>query len=220
MCPRHATFSSGYVFSLVGHRSKQIDAIVTGGDTPRFRMSAGDRYIAPLEGKIAVAEIKSRLYKDRLTEALQNWASIPAMPEQKGVLAPILKMRNEDWQDWPFKIIFAFDGIDPETICAHIADFYEHNPSIPISRRPNLIHVLEKYVVARNSKNVGGTSSAAADKVEDGNYYPIKAEPDVSAMVVTLNDLQQKAFFSHYLRYDYGKWTQEILERVKKEEQS
>lgn len=210
-------FLGGYVFDLMGNCSKQMDIIVTGANTPRFRLSAGNRYIAPLEGTIAVAEIKSKLDKNALVDALYKCASIPSMPNPKGIIAPILNMERENWEDWPFKIIFAFDGSDAETICTHIANFYEDNPSIPIARRPNLIHVLEKYVVARNSKNIKVTS--IADEVVDGSYYPIKVGADVSAMVVTLNDLQEKAFASNYLMYKYGGWHQEILRRIKREGQ-
>ena len=81
-------FLGGYVFDLKGNTSKQIDVIVTGGNTPRFRMSSGNRYIAPLEGAIAVAEVKSRLNKETLQESLSNCASIPFMPDHKGIVAP------------------------------------------------------------------------------------------------------------------------------------
>ena len=214
-------FLGGYVFDLQGNYSKQIDIIVTGDNTPRFRLSAGDRYIAPLEGTIGVVEIKSKLDKTTLDNALHNCASIPSMPDSKGILAPILRMKREDWEDWPFKIIFAFDGIDSETLCAHIAKFYKDNPSVPVTRRPNLIHVLRKYVVARSSTNVKVTSVSGevTDETTDGSYFPIEIGADVSAMVATLNDLQEKAFFSNYLMYKYGKWHQGILNRIKRENQ-
>ena len=65
-------FLGGYVFDLSGISSAQIDVIVTSGNTPRFRMSSGSRYIAPLEGTIAVAEIKSHLNKDTLEEGVEQ----------------------------------------------------------------------------------------------------------------------------------------------------
>lgn len=82
-------FLGGYVFDMIGNSSSQMDVIVTGGNTPRFRMSSGNRYIAPLEGTIAVAETKSQLNKGTLWDALSGCASIPPMPNPEGI-APFL----------------------------------------------------------------------------------------------------------------------------------
>ncbi len=59
-------FLGGYVFDAKGNRSQQIDIIVTNDLTPRFRLSSGHRFIAPLEGTIATVEVKSRLDKEGL----------------------------------------------------------------------------------------------------------------------------------------------------------
>ena len=79
-------FLGGYVFDTKGNRSRQVDIIVTGGNTPRFRMSSGNRYIAPLEGTIAVAEVKSRLDKGSLLDAMKNCLALPAMPDGSEII--------------------------------------------------------------------------------------------------------------------------------------
>jgi len=135
-------FLGGYVFDLVGTSSDQIDVIVTSGNTPRFQMHGGNRYIAPLEGTIAVAEVKSRLDKNTLQDALENCASIPPMPDQSGIVPPFLKISDESWQDTPYKVVFSYDGIDANRVCRYIEQFYDQNQSVPLVRRPNIIHVL------------------------------------------------------------------------------
>ena len=93
---RHApsrceAFLGGYLFDIEGNRSKQIDVIVTAGSSPRFEMGLGNQAIAPLEGTIAIAQVKSNLNKRTLIDALNNLASIPSLRDFNGVLAPYLK---------------------------------------------------------------------------------------------------------------------------------
>ena len=76
-------------------------------------------------------------------------------------------------------------------------------------------------MVARNSQNVlpAPASGGNEEQSADGKYYPIEVGSDASAMSVTLNDLQQKAFLSNFLMYRYGDWHQKILERIKRGQQ-
>ena len=210
-------FLGGYVFDLRGNASAQIDVIVTSGHTPRFRMSSGNRYIAPLEGTIAVAEIKSHLNKGTLQEALENCASIPLMPDSEGIVAPYLKLNKANWQDTPYKIVFAYDGIAASTISAHIEEFYDQRQEIPLARRPNIIHVLEKYMVMRIAPgmkviNPGGVPDA--NQPEVGQYKPFFKGSDASAMAWTLIALQEKTFTSNSLMYKYSDWHDRIMERI------
>ena len=210
-------FLGGYVFDLRGNASAQIDVIVTSGNTPRFRMSSGNRHIAPLEGTIAVAEIKSHLNKDTLEEALNNCASIPFMPDHRGIVAPYLKIHDANWQDLPYKIVFAYDGIAASTICAHITAFYNQHQEIPIARRPNIIHVLGKYMIIRKTAgmaviNPGGRPDAIQPEV--GQYHPFFTGSDASAMAWTLIALQGNAFLCNSLMYKYGEWHNKIVDRI------
>ena len=214
-------FLGGYVFDLKGNTSKQIDVIVTGGNTPRFRMSSGNRYIAPLEGAIAVAEVKSLLNKETLQESLSNCASIPFMPDHKGIVAPYLRVTDANWQDLPYKIVFAYDGISANTICEYIAAFYNQNQNIPVARRPNIIHVLGKYMIMR--KTAGMTVIARDGKPdaiqpEVGQYHPFVTGSDASAMAWTLIALQENAFLCNSLMYKYGEWHNKIVDRIQNDQ--
>ena len=210
-------FLGGYVFSLEGNQSKQIDVIVTGGNAPRFRLSAGNHYIAPVEGTIAVAEIKSRLDKESLQDALEKCASIPPMPDSEKIVSPNLKVSEDKWQDAPYKIVFAYDGISAEMIFSHITDFYIKNLKIPVARRPNIIHVLGKYVVIRMTPdmtviNPDGKPDAIQPQV--GEYKTFNSSPDVLAMGWTLPALQKETFVSNHLFFKYDELHNKIMDRI------
>ena len=182
-------------------------------------MSDGDRYISTLMGTIAVVEVKSKVDKNSIEEALRKCASIPPMPDQKGIVSPNLNVGTDWWKDWPYKLIVAFDGIEPTTLCTHITNFYCRNPDIPNSRRPNLIHVLEKYVVARptSALNVIEVGTGNSEPVS-GTFFPIETGSDASAMVVTLLDLQQKSEMSNHLIYKHGELHNKIISQIKLEQ--
>lgn len=213
-------FLGGYLFDLNGKSSAQLDVIVTVGSTPRFRMAEGDRQIAPLEGSIAIAEIKSRLDKNTLEDALMKCDSIPPMPDSKGRLPPKLRYPRDRWRDTPWKIVFAYDGINPRTLCSHIREFYEVNPEIPAARRPNLIHVLRKYMVVRITSHMTVTNPDGQpdeNQPEVGQFKAFITAPDVSAIGWILNELQQKAFVGNQLLFKYDEWHNQIMDRVQRE---
>lgn len=210
-------FLGGYLFDMLGNASSQMDVIVTGGNTPRFRMSSGNRYIAPLEGTIAVAEIKSQLNKDTLGEALNGCASIPSIPEPEGIKPSYLRVGEERWRETPYKIVFAYDGISADTICGHLDEFYKQRPEIPNAKRPNIVHVLEKYMIMRITSgttvlNLDGTP--ASDQPEIGQYHPFFIASDTLAMAWTLIALQERAFLSNHLLYKYDEWHNKIMDRI------
>ena len=209
-------FLGGYVFDLQGNRSKQIDVIVAGGNAPRFQLSGGNKYIAPLEGTIAVVEVKSKLDKKTLREALDNFSSIPRVPDPETIVPPFLAFNEESWQDLPYKIVFAYDGIERDSLCEHLFNFIKENKNQPPSRLPNIIHVLGKYTLRRvHSSQIRNRSTG--DVVPDiaTAYYTFKKNADVLAMMEILNTIQHGAFLSNYLKYDYAEWYGQILELLK-----
>lgn len=215
-------FLGGYVFDMFGNASSQMDVIVTGGNTPRFRLSGGNRYIAPLEGTIAVAEVKSQLNRDTLMEALSGCASIPSMPDPEGIKPFYIRVGQERWEDTPYKIVFAYDGISVEKICRYIDEFYNQHPAIPTAKRPNIIHVLDKYMIMRTTPgttvfNTDGTP--AADQPEIGQFEPFFVDPDASAMAWILIALQEEAFLSNHLLYKYDQWYNKIVERIQADQE-
>jgi len=213
-------FLGGYLFDRNGKSSAQIDVIVTTGTAPRFQMSVGNRHIAPLEGAIAVAEVKSRLDKDSLRDALENCAAIPPMPDSKGIVPPYLRVSRDRWRDTPYKIVFAYDGISAYTALNHITQFYNENENIPTFRRPNLIHVLGKYVVIRTTLDMIVTDlDGQPDAIQPmvGQYQTLTTGSDISTMSWMLNHLQQEAFQGNHLLIKYDELHNKIVERIKLE---
>ncbi len=90
-------FRGGYVFNVKGERSKQIDLIATAGPTPRFEILPNLQAIAPWEGTICVAEVKTKLDKKELLKALDNFASLPKVDDPGGALAPFIKVPPDFW---------------------------------------------------------------------------------------------------------------------------
>lgn len=213
-------FLGGYIFNASGESSTQMDVIVTAGHTPRFRLSGGNRFNTPLEGTIGVAEIKTNLNGSTLKEALDGCASIPTMPDKQGIVAPMLKINDNRWNDMPHKIIFAYNGIEANTICSHIDAYYEHNPQIPIYRRPNIIHVLNKYSIMRKTSTmtvVNPDGSPDLQQPQEGAYTTFTRRSDTLTMTWVLNELQQNAYLSSNLMYRYDQWINEIADRILRE---
>ena len=210
-------FLGGYVFDLKGNSSSQIDVIVTSGNTPRFRMSSGNRYIAPLEGTIAVAEVKSKLDKTTLFEALRDCAKVPLMPDPSGIISPNLSVNRKSWDDTPYKIVIAYDAIEKETLWQHITTFYQENSEIPTERRPNIIHIVDKYVVMRilpDMQVVNSDGTIPSEQPEVGQYRWFDNGQDVLAMTWTLETIRSNAFIAQNSMYKYDAWIDEITNSI------
>ena len=211
-------FLGGYVFDLKGNASSQIDVIVTAGNTPRFHMATGERFIAPLEGTIAVAEVKSRLDKPTLYDALKDCAEIPPMPEPSGVISPYLRVSRALWDDIPYKVILAFDAVDKETLYQHITAFYEENTIIPVERRPNIIHVVEKYFLIRlppNAQVMNSDGTISSEQPNVGQYRWFDTGPDAMAIAWTLDAIRANAFIAQNSMYKYDSWINKIADRIR-----
>ena len=143
-------FLGGFLFHLDGSESKQLDVIVTTDTAPRYNFpipDGGGKSFSPVEGTLGVASIKSTLDKAQLHDALVGIASIPPTEPLGNRVPSQLKFINYD--DWPYKIIYATNGLTAGTILGHLNDFYARNPTIPTGRRPNVIHVAGQYVIFR-----------------------------------------------------------------------
>ena len=210
-------FLGGYVFDMEGRKSNQIDIIVTAGATPRFVMSDDNRHIAPLEGTIATVECKSRLDTASLKDSLEKCASIPPMPSQDKIVSPIVEIPQQKWEDIPYKVIAAYEAIGKENLRESINNFYRDNPHIPISRRPNIIHIIGQYVIVRITHgmeviNRNGTKYAAQPQV--GTYRSFYPNSDTLAIAWMISTLQKYAFLANHLSYNYDNIINSIANRI------
>lgn len=206
-------FSGGFIFGDDGKESKQLDVIITTDTTPKFDFHNRDgsgKSFSPVEGTLGAISIKSTLNKNELEDALAGIASIPPTSPVEDRVAGFITI--SDYDDWPYKAVYASDGIASDTLLAHVNAFYQKNPWIPLSRRPNLIHVAGKYVIVRT---IAGMSkwdvvTQKATKLEEGSFHLYTRDSDVQGIVWLLDGLQQRATASTHILYNYN----ELINKV------
>jgi hypothetical protein len=202
-------FFGGFLFGENGDESGQLDVIVTTDTTPQFNFhnqGGQGKAFSPVEGTLGVASIKSTLNKNELENALEGIAAIPPTEPLVGRVNPMLIITGYD--DWPYKIIYASEGISPDTLLGHLHDFYTRNPSILNSRRPNLIHVSGKYVIFRVIPGMSVIDRDDGNKdipVALGEFRLITRDPDLHGILWALDALQKNAVASSHIGYTYTK---------------
>ena len=190
----------GFLFNYDGLESKQIDLFVTTDSIPQFNfhnIESEGKTFAPVEGTAAAITIKTKLDKNQLIEALDNLRSIPISKKERIKLPPYFKL-PEDIDDYLlYKIIFAFDSIGSDSIKEILDDYFETN-KVPISRRPNLIHIAGKYSIVRA---VGDNLTYSDGKtVPVGNYVCYENEPDVIGLLHAILGIHESSYcFNHII---------------------
>ncbi len=207
-------FLGGFLFDDNGIESKQLDVIVTTDTAPRFNFHDTEgvgKSFAPVEGTLGVASIKSMLDKTQLEDALSNIASVPAMKPLEGRVSLTIMIPNYD--DWPYKIVYATRGLEGETVLGHVNSFYAEHPDIPITRRPHLIHVAGKYVIIRivPGMKVVNITGGSQEEPQLGTYKLSTRDPDLHGIVWVINSLQQNAAASAQIFFLYGDLINKVL---------
>ena len=206
-------FRGGYVFNVDGSSSRQMDVILTSGATPRFNMNSGSQAIAPIEGTICVAEIKSRLDKQELEKTLTSFAELPLVKKNARLTNPLLKLPDKWNWDWPYKVLFAYDGIEKDGLYKYVLDYYRVNSHVPQECRPSLIHVLGKYAVFRivpGMKVMETDGSSAQKQPTTGDYWLSSRQSDILAMMFMLTTLQRNSFYVNHTITRYDSYISEI----------
>ena len=203
----------GFLFGEDGSESGQLDVLVTTDTTPRFEFLKGSGHgksFAPVEGTLGVASIKSTLNKKELEDALEGIAKIPPTSSLDRRVSLGISIKNYD--DWPYKVIYASDGISSRSLLTHLDGFYERHPSISLGRRPNVIHVSGKYVIFRMvpGMSVWDVKTQADEPQEIGAFRSFSRDPDIQGILWVLNALQERAAASTHILYSYG----EIMNQV------
>jgi hypothetical protein len=145
---RLTCYLGGKIIGLNQMPSKQIDCIIATDIVPKFKEN--ERSFSIVEAVVMAISVKSYLDKKELIDSLENLASIPKISESLiGQISAI--SRNSTFKELEKRIpslyIFAYGGINPDTIIQHINEFYTKNPDIPWNRRPKGIIVNEKYMI-------------------------------------------------------------------------
>ncbi|MCE9608169.1 MAG: hypothetical protein K8U03_25065 [Planctomycetia bacterium] len=198
----------GFLFGENGEESGQLDVLITTDTTPRYDFHNRDglgKAFSPVEGTLGVASIKAMLNKVELEDALSGMAAIPPTSSLEKRVVGFVQVKN--YEDWPYKVIFASDGASLETIFHHLNAFYEANPSIPHYRRPHVIHVAGKYVIFRIVQGVSivDKSTGKIDPLALGDFSAITENSDVVGLMSVLSELQKNATASNFIIHSY--WT-------------
>lgn len=199
-------FLGGFLFDDDGTESKQLDIIITTDTAPRFNFHNKDgsgKSFSPVEGTLGVVSVKSKLDQAELFDALGGIASIPPTRSLNGRVNVLLTIKN--YEDWPVKIVYASKGIAPDTLLAHLGEYYRANPSIPLNRRPNIIHVAGSCFIIRAQEGMSmhDRGSGTAKALDLGTYHLMTNDSDLQAIVWTLNQLQQNATASTHILFSY-----------------
>ena len=124
---RLKAIAGGTILNLQGEFSKQIDIIVKNDLFPKFEHHEKSCVLAKsVAGAISV---KSFLDKRALEESIENVASVPKFSEATLSLtnSSIVRsgLQEQFMKNWPFRAIFAYDGIDPDTIYKHTLAYFQ-----------------------------------------------------------------------------------------------
>jgi hypothetical protein len=200
-------FFGGFIFEEDGAESNQLDIIITTDTAPRFNFHNKDgsgKSFSPIEGTLGVVSVKSTLNRNELFDALAGIASVPPTRSLKGRVNVLLRINNYD--DWPLKVVYASSGISPDTLLAHVNEYYSNNPTVPLSRRPNFIHVAGSCLLYRavERMKLHSLDTGAEEPLVIGIYYLLTADPDLLAILWVLHELQQNAARSNHIIFSYG----------------
>ena len=208
----------GFLFNIRGDSSRQVDLIATGGNAPCIRSNSGNIAVAPVEDTVAVVEVKSKLDKNELNMALNNFASIPSIDSPDKRTAPYIKKPPDYfWWDWPYKLIVGFDGIRRELLVQYIQEFYDSNPDIPFHRRPSMIYIVKKYSVRRMSpdyKIVSEDGASTTDQPPIGTYRSFCERSNGAALMSFLMETQKRLFVGRNMLWPYEDGINNVAERA------
>ena len=193
----------GFVFGLDGSESKQLYIIISNDKSIQFNhllTDDGGKSFSCVEGCIGVASVKSSLDKKQLLESLDNLASLP--DKTPIGIRNLIGREVLNYEDWPYKIIFASDGLNPDTLLAHLNNYYITNPEIPLNKRPNIIHVAGSCNIIKVMSN--NTKLRNGEELVVGSYHLQTSSPDVFGLGQAIADMQAMAMASNFIAYEYS----------------
>lgn len=134
----------GFVFDYQGVESNQIDLIITNDATLQFLDAPTEKSFNAIEGCNSVISVKTFLDKDMLIDSIDNLASVP--PPSNIQISSEVSNPEIMITQIPQKIIFAYGGLNPQTIYGHLSDHLKAK-NIPLEKAPNMIIVNNSYYI-------------------------------------------------------------------------
>ena len=153
--PQQYSLGDGEIFDSQGNVSNQVDIIICNSSMPVFKYS---RYLLfyPIESVFGICEVKTKLDKEKLKEAILNIQSVKKMNLEKPSIF------QGKFREKIYGAIFAYDSSDPTIIKGNIKELY-NELKIPMNERVDLICVLNKFIAIGNPKEQGFDVQEKAD---------------------------------------------------------
>ena len=191
----------GFAFGSDGSESKQVDVLVASGGAVQFDFHNRDRSgksFASVEGLIAAVSLKSYLDGRELLDSVQNLASIP-------VVSPLGKRKHPllpdilEYDSWPFKVIYAPDGISLDSAMVHLQQAVADVPPV---RWPDLVHVCGKYVIVKTGAKGGTTRDGTI--VAPHSFHPMTIRPDTIAFSMVVERIQSMEQSMRFMLFNHS----------------
>lgn len=192
----------GFLFDQKGNESKQIDILITNESSLRFNFYNKDgtgKSFACIDGCVGVVTVKSMLDSNQLFDALDNIASIPDLRPLSGdqIIGEVI---YPHFDDLPYKIVYASDGIGLQNLTLSLNSFYIDKPAIPFHKRPNLIHVAGRYGIVRSRIHSTAPDGSIA---KPGDFVGREDNTDAFGLLTAFSSIQEAALVSKYILYSY-----------------
>ena len=196
-------FLGGFLFDLAGRVSKQIDIVVTNGQSPRFNLNNPDgqgKSFACIDGTLAVVSVKSHLNTKELCDCLDNLASLPDKKDLGDRANPLLSIEKA-YCEWPYKVILSYDGMRTDNVVKAMNEYYASNPDIPLNKRPNVIYVVGQYLIIRIGEEGGETRDGTVLKPH--SYHAQSHQPDAFSLPYIVSAIQKISIASTHVLFSY-----------------
>ena len=207
---RLRAISGGTVINLQEESSKQIDVIIKSDLFPNFDQHGKSCVIT--ESVAGVISVKSTLDKAGLEDSIENVASVPSFSQSTLSLTNTSLVRPELQEQfvahWPFRAVFAYNSIDPESIYQHTLTYY-NSQKIRADKLPEMI-IVNKKICIRFLLNGGllddGTKLPPNYLkpmllTEDTQGYPI-------AGIITM--LNNYVAWLHYMKFNFDPYVNKM----------
>jgi hypothetical protein len=201
---RLKAIAGGTVLNLEGDLSKQIDIIVKNDLFPKFEHH--ERSCVLAESVAGVISVKSYLDKTALEETIENVASVPKFSEatltltNSSLIRPDLQ--SQFMTNWPFRVVFAYNGIDPDTIYKHTLAYYQaHRDRLMIF--PEMI-VVNKSICIRFLRDGGVSLDGSKLPCNYLNPSPLSEKTwgyPIAGIITTLNNYIP---WMHYMKMNFS----------------
>ena len=107
--PNKLSVKKGEIWDKEGHKTGQIDTIITRDDCPSLLFGTRNVYLA--EGIFAIIEVKTKLSRKKLIEAGEKLEEVKALNVDFG-----LRMTSGPVCERPLRLVFAYEGASWKTI--------------------------------------------------------------------------------------------------------